>query len=113
MTASAAPTAPRRANPWLVMTIIHGVGLAVTLLLFLTAAVTERVGGLDAHALAAGWAMAGIVLAPLITLGTVLWWYSGRQKEALPARRAARPYDDLPVTATALRRRSATGSHAA
>lgn len=100
-----AQTSPRRrVNPWLVMTIIHAVGLGVTALLFLLAAITEGEGGAQAHELASGWAMAGVVLAPLITLLTVWWWYSGREKEALPARPEPKPYDNLPAPSSLSRR---------
>lgn len=98
-------TAPaRRVNPWLVMIIIHAIGLGVTACLFVLAAVTEGAGGAQAHEMATGWAMAGVVLAPLITLLTVWWWYSGREKEALPAKPEPKPYDNLPTTTSSLER---------
>lgn len=97
-------TPSRRTNPWLVMVVIHAIGLGVTAALFVVAAVTEGAGGAQAHAMATGWAMAGIVLAPLVTMATVWWWYSGREKEALPARPEPKPYDGLPATTSSLQR---------
>lgn len=103
-------TTRRSSTPWLVMSIIHGIGALVTLGLFAMAAITESVFGIQAQSLAAGWALAGVVLAPLITLATAIWWISGRQKEALPVRPEPKPYDGMPATATSLQRVPASAS---
>ncbi|MGO2110384.1 MAG: hypothetical protein ACTH31_02105 [Pseudoclavibacter sp.] len=97
-------TAKSRINPWLVLVVIHAIGVAVTAVLFGIAAIVEGEGGRAAMEAAAGWAMAGVVIAPLITLVTVLWWYWGREREPLPARPEPKPYDSLPVTLSSLHR---------
>lgn len=98
----------RRVNPWIVMTIIHVVAILVTIALFIMAAVSAETDfGPHAREIVAAWVMAGVVLAPLVTAITAIWWISGRRKEAVPARPEPKPYDSLPTTTSSMHRISA------
>lgn len=90
-------TITKRNAPWVVLIVVHAIGLTITATLFVVAAITEAGGGQAAHAAATAWAMTGIVVAPVITLVTVLWWYWGKEREQLPPAPAPKPYDDLPT----------------
>ena len=78
-------SARRRTTPWIVMSIVHVLGLAITAALFLAAALVEQSHQPQANAIAAAWVTLGLFAAPLVTAGTALWWFMGRQKEPLPA----------------------------
>lgn len=90
-------TITRRNAPWVVLIVVHALGLTVTATLFVVAALTEAGGGAAAHQAAAAWTMTGIVVAPVVTLVTVLWWYWGKEREHLPVKRAVKPYEDMPT----------------
>ncbi|GGA63206.1 hypothetical protein GCM10011490_12220 [Pseudoclavibacter endophyticus] len=96
----------QRTTPWIMLIVIHAIGVAVTAILFTLAAIVEGEGGRAAMEAAAAWAMAGVVLAPLITLVTALWWYWDGGREPLPSREQ-KPYGDLPVRLSSLQRRAA------
>lgn len=98
-------TTPRRVNPWIVMTVIHGVAVVITVALFVFAAVAAETDlGPHAREIVAGWVMAGVVLAPLVTAVTALWWISGRPKEAVPARPEPGPYASLSTATSSMER---------
>lgn len=97
-------TITRRNAPWVVLIIVHALGLTITATLFVVAAITEAGGGQAAREAATAWTMTGIVVAPLVTLVTVLWWYWGAEREHLPAKPAPKPYDDLPARLPSMHR---------
>lgn len=101
-TEQAASAARRR--PWLALVVVHCIGLAIAAVLFFIAAVAEGTAGEHFGNLAAGWVMAGVVVVPLTTFITAIWWYWKRNREPLPPRPEPRPYDGLPVTASSLQR---------
>ncbi|KAB1660262.1 hypothetical protein F8O01_02725 [Pseudoclavibacter chungangensis] len=90
------------------MTIIHGVAVVITVALFIVAAVAAETDfGPHAREIVAGWVMAGVVLAPLVTAITAIWWISGQPKEAIPARPEPGPYAVLSTATSSMERISA------
>lgn len=97
-------TTHRRVNPWLVLIIIHATGLTITAALFAIAAIVDGAGGQAAHEAGTALVMSGVVLAPLVTIVTALWWYWAGEREALPAKPEPKPYDGMPATVSSLQR---------